>query len=279
MDEVPPRGGCIFCNAHGSGTGLAAQGLSISEQWALWMERYAKSRKASTGYLAYLQSYSNTYGTAADLAALLAALPDLPGIEGVSIGTRPDCLDDEKIATLAAFPKAERWIELGVQTSHDKTLERINRGHDAACSARAAMACAKAGLQVCAHLIFGLPGENHADMLATVNWLNTLPVHGVKIHNLFIAEGTELARMWRHNLHTPIDENAYLELVLESIAALRQDITIHRLVSDTMNEQLLAPPWAAMHFRMMQRINSVLVQRDLWQGKSLGQPMPDDFTA
>lgn len=261
--------GCIFCNAHGSGTGLAAQGLSIPEQWDFWRGRYAESRKSTGGFIAYLQSYSNTYGTAENLAATLTGLVGLPGLVGLSIGTRPDCLDAEKIRILAEFSLPEKWVELGVQSSHDATLARIRRGHDAACSAQAIRACAAAGLQVCVHLIFGLPGEGRDDMMATVDWVNSLPVAGVKLHNLFVAEGTELERMWRAGEYQPIAESDYLELVLETVARLRPDIVIHRLVADTMNERLAAPAWAAMHYRMMQRINSLLVQRDIWQGGAL----------
>ncbi len=262
-------GGCSFCNEHGAGSGLSRTGLALTEQWDLWRGRYAQSRAATAAYIAYLQSFSNTYGPAEKLAAVLESLVVLPEIVGISIGTRPDCLDEKKIALLAAVPLPERWVELGVQSAHDKTLRSINRGHSAACSERAIMDCAAAGLNVCAHLILGLPGESREQMLDSVAWLNSLPVSGVKLHNLFVCEGTPLAELWRTGGYTPLEEHEYLELVLECLAHLRPDIVIQRLVSDTSSERLAAPAWAAMHYRMLQRINSTLTRRDLWQGKAL----------
>ncbi len=262
-------GGCSFCNEHGAGSGLSRTGLALAEQWDLWRGRYGQSRAATAAYIAYLQSFSNTYGPTEKLAAVLESLVALPEIVGISIGTRPDCLDEKKIALLAAVPLPERWVELGVQSAHDETLRRVNRGHSASCSERAIVDCAAAGLNVCAHLILGLPGENREHMLASVAWLNSLPVSGIKLHNLFICEGTPLADLWRSGGYTPLEEREYLELVLECIAHLRADIVIQRLVSDTSSERLAAPAWAAMHYRMLQRINSTLTQRDLWQGKAL----------
>ena len=262
--------GCSFCNERGSGSGLARTGLDLADQWELWRGRYAENRAAAPAYIAYLQSFSNTYGPVKKLTAVLESLVALPGIAGFSIGTRPDCLDEDKIALLTAVPLPERWIELGVQSAHDETLRRVNRGHDAACSERAITACAAANLNVCAHLILGLPGENRKHMLASVAWLNSLPVSGVKLHNLFVCEQTPLAALWRSGSYTLLEEHAYLDLVLDCLTRLRPDIAIHRLVSDTSSERLVAPAWAAMHYRMLQRVNSELARRNLWQGKELG---------
>ena len=135
-DGTLSRAGCTFCNAIGSGSGLGLAGMNLPAQWEHWREHFRKSNRASL-FLAYLQSFSNTYGPASRLAAMLEIFRTLPDLAGVSVGTRPDCLDPEKMAILGAAPWKEKWLELGVQTLNDATLRRINRGHDAAASARA----------------------------------------------------------------------------------------------------------------------------------------------
>lgn len=193
-DGALSRAGCTFCNAVGSGSGLAAQGMSLADQWALWRAHFLASGKAAL-FLAYFQSFSNTYGPAARLARLLDDLEGLPDLVGLSVGTRPDCMDAEKARLLAAAPWPETWLELGVQTLNDATLRRVNRGHDAAASLKAIDLIAAAGrVQVCAHLMIGLPGETPDDVLATVERLNTTPVHGVKLHNVYVCRDTALER-------------------------------------------------------------------------------------
>lgn len=149
--------------------------MNLPAQWEHWREHFRKSNRASL-FLAYLQSFSNTYGPASRLAAMLEIFRTLPDLAGVSVGTRPDCLDPEKMAILGAAPWKEKWLELGVQTLNDATLRRINRGHDAAASAKAIELAEKTDVQVCAHLMLGLPGETPDDVHATVRRLNDLPV-------------------------------------------------------------------------------------------------------
>ena len=161
-DGTLSRAGCTFCNAIGSGSGLGLAGMNLPAQWEHWREHFRKSNRASL-FLAYLQSFSNTYGPASRLAAMLEIFRTLPDLAGVSVGTRPDCLDPEKMAILGAAPWKEKWLELGVQTLNDATLRRINRGHDAAASAKAIELAEKTDVQVCAHLMLGLPGETPDD--------------------------------------------------------------------------------------------------------------------
>ena len=243
-DGTLSRAGCTFCNAIGSGSGLGLAGMNLPAQWAYWREHFRKSNRASL-FLAYLQSFSNTYGPASRLAALLDILRGLPDLAGISVGTRPDCLDAEKLALLAAAPWREKWLELGVQTLNDATLRRINRGHDAAASERAISLAAGTDVQVCAHLMLGLPGEGRDDVLATVRRLNALPVHGVKLHNVYVCQGTALARAHRAGDYSPLSEEAYIDLAVDALLALRPDIIIHRVVADPAPGELVAPEWAA----------------------------------
>lgn len=193
--------GCTFCNAAGSGSGLGLAGMDLPAQWAYWREHFRRSNRGSL-FLAYLQSFSNTYGPAARLAALLDILEDLPDIAGVSVGTRPDCIDAEKVNILATRSWPEIWLELGVQTMNNATLTRINRGHSAAASAYAIELAAKSRIQVCAHLMLGLPGEQLSDILHTVKCLNALPIRGVKLHNTYVCCGTALEREYRAGAYT-----------------------------------------------------------------------------
>jgi len=216
--------------------------MSVADQWAYWREHFRHSTKAEL-FVAYLQSFSNTYGSPEKLAAMLDTLRPLPDLAGLSVGTRPDCIDAEKAALLADMPCRENWLELGVQTFNDATLRRINRGHDAACSVRAIETAASAGLMVCVHLMAGLPGESSDDFLDAVRRVNGLPVQGVKFHNTYVCKNTALAREFISGSFVPLSRDAYVELVVEGLCLLRPDIVVHRVVADPTEEELLAPEW------------------------------------
>lgn len=265
-DGALSTGGCAFCNAHGSGTGLAA--LSLAEQWEHWRERRLRHH-GDVALVAYLQAFSNTHGPAERLARVLDELAALPGLEGFCLGTRPDCLDPEKIALLASFPAPERWLELGLQSSHPATLARVNRGHGPEAFALAARLAAEAGLKVCAHLMAGLPGEDEGHWSATVQFVNALPVAGVKFHNLHVAQGSPLAATWRAGGYEPPSLERYAAWLAQALARLRPDIVVHRLAADPASGELLAPDWAGDKRRVRAAILQALAdsgrrQGDLW---------------
>ncbi|MGJ3521648.1 TIGR01212 family radical SAM protein [Nitratidesulfovibrio sp. D1] len=273
-DGTLSRGGCVFCNPRGSGSGLGEDGLTLEEQWTVWTGRYARTRNAGL-FIAYLQSFSNTYGPIDKLRHVLGALPALPGIVGAAVGTRPDCVDDERLDLVAALPLPEVWLELGLQSAHDATLARINRGHGAAASERAVRAAAARGLRVCAHLMAGLPGENARDFLATVDWVNWLPVHGVKFHGLYVCEHTALARQWRAGEYTPLEREEYADLMARALPRLRPEIVVQRLTGDPAGDELLAPDWAGDKRATTARIHELLAERDTWQGKDVAGETPN----
>ena len=181
--------GCIFCNDSGSGSGMGLRGLGLRAQWDAWYTKYTTT-DSDRLFMAYLQSFSNTYGPASRLAHLLEQVAALPGCRGIAVGTRPDCLDGEKQALLAGCGLDEVWLELGLQTCRDDTLRRINRGHTARQAEEAVRAALDAGLLVCGHLMAGLPGEDENDFLDGVDWAVSLGMQGLKLHNVYVPQGT-----------------------------------------------------------------------------------------
>lgn len=273
-DGTLSRGGCVFCNPRGSGSGLGEEGLTLEEQWTVWTGRYARTRNAGL-FIAYLQSFSNTYGPLDKLRRVLGVLPTLSGIVGAAVGTRPDCVDNERLDMVAALPLPEVWLELGLQSAHDATLARINRGHDAATSERAVRAAAARGLRVCAHLMAGLPGESAEDFLATVDWVNRLPVHGVKFHGVYVCKHTALARQWREGAYVPTTREEYADLMARALPRLRPEIVIQRLTGDPAGDELLAPDWAGDKRATTARIHALLAERDTWQGRDVAEHAPN----
>lgn len=262
--------GCLFCNELGSGTGQGLARIALTDQYARWRTRFQKKYKAHA-FLAYLQSFSNTYGPLSRLTRVLDALRGLPELEGICIGTRPDCLDPPKLEALAAFPGTENWLDLGLQSSNNQTLERINRGHDAQCFARTARMAAARGLKICAHVIAGLPGEDMDDFLTTIEFINQLPVRGIKMHNLYVCKGAVLAHWWQRGDYRPLAMEEYIQWAVQGLIRLRPDIVVHRINGDPQPGELLAPDWARDKSRIIQGIVRELEDRDLWQGKLSGQ--------
>ncbi len=260
--------GCTFCNILGSGSGFSLSGMSITEQWEHWRKHFYVPHRPIC-FIAYLQSFSNTYGSLDKFSSILAQIMDLEGLSGISVATRPDCLTEEKLKLIADMFCLEKWVELGVQTLRDETLMYINRRHTAKCSEDAIIQVAKSGIQVCAHVMFGLPGETPEDMLKTVDRLNALPVHGIKFHNVYVERYTVLEKEYIKGLYTPLTERMYIELIVESLYRLRPDIVIHRVVADPPSKDLVAPEWAQhksylvrtieRHYRLrLPKVNSLL---------------------
>ncbi|MBU1248768.1 MAG: TIGR01212 family radical SAM protein [Proteobacteria bacterium] len=257
--------GCDFCNATGSGSGLLGQGLSLTKQWEHWRELFVSNSKTRV-FLAYLQSFSNTHAPLSRIEAVLDELRDLPALVGLCIGTRPDCLEQEKIDCIAAFPAKEIHLELGLQSANDATLKRIHRGHDVACFADATRRAHAAGLKVVAHLIAGLPGEDADDFKRSIDLVNDLPVHGLKIHNLYVCHETALAGQWERGEYVPLELPEYVDIVIWALAHLRPDMVIHRLNGDPAPGELLAPDWAAEKQRILTTIHPLMKRLQIRQG-------------
>ena len=271
-DGTLGTGGCLYCNARGSGTGAFGRGLSITEQLRQGMARLGR-RYGAAKFIAYFQSFSNTYAEPSRLAALYEEALAFPEVVGLSLGTRPDCLSPEILDLLAGYARTRLlWLELGLQSAHDDTLRRIRQGHDVACFTRAVAAAAARGLMVVAHIILGLPGEGPEHMRATARYLAGLPLQGVKIHLLYVIRGTALEELYRQGAYEPLTAEAYLAAVADVLELLPPHLVIHRLTGDPHPEELVAPEWCRHKSRVLQGIRAELARRGSRQGRRVQPP-------
>jgi radical SAM protein (TIGR01212 family) len=261
-------GGCLYCNARGSGTGAANRGLGITGQLEEGMHRMAR-RYGANRFIAYFQSFSNTYAPVEKLRALYHEALAFPEVVGLSIGTRPDCLTPSILDLLADIARDRLlWLELGLQSAHDETLKLINRGHDVACFTRAVSDAAGRGLEVVAHVILGLPGEGPREMAATARYLGALPLQGVKIHLLYVVQGSALEDLYRSGSYRPLEEGEYVNLVADFLELLPPHLVIHRLTGDPHPEELVAPAWCREKSRVLTAIKDELARRGSRQGSA-----------
>ncbi|QJT09948.1 TIGR01212 family radical SAM protein [Oceanidesulfovibrio marinus] len=269
-DGVVSTQGCIFCNLRGSGTGSWKQGLGLERQWAMWKTRFDK-RYADASYIAYLQSFSNTYMPVPVLRERLDEICTLPGIAGLAVGTRPDCLDDERLGLVAACRERlgdEIWLDLGLQSSNDATLVRINRGHDFTAWADTCVRAHDAGIKVCVHVVAGLPGEDASDVLRTVRDACALPVAGIKFHNLLVVRGSGMVPLWRRGAYEPLAREEYVDMLCQALPLVPAEVVIHRLHADPAPGELLAPAWAGEKHAVRNAIEKALEERDVRQGSN-----------
>ncbi len=239
-DGTVGRGGCIFCGERGAGEHLCPE-LSIRAQ----VERELAKGKADA-YIAYFQNFTNTYADTETLRARYdAALID-ERIRVIAIGTRPDCIDDDICALIASYKsRLDVWVELGLQTASDTTAAIINRGYTTNVYIQAANLLKKHGIPFVTHIIVGLPGEGEAELDETIELIKAVGTWGVKIHSLYVMEGTRLADMYREKLYTPPTFDAYTSLAARALESLGDSIVVHRITGDCPPGLLVAPAWNA----------------------------------
>lgn len=265
------RGGCIYCNDRGSGTGAHQRGLSITDQLAAAKAVVARRFKARQ-FIAYFQSYSNTYAPLDRLEAMYNEALAVPDIVGLAIGTRPDCVDPAALDLLQGYARDRMvWLEYGLQSSHDATLTLIRRGHSAECFRQAVLATAGRGIRICAHIILGLPGETTAHMRATADFIAALPIDGVKLHLLYVVKGTAMEALHAGGAYHCLEQMEYVDLVCDTLERLPARMVIQRLTGDPHRDELAAPLWAMEKHRTLTLINEVLASRDTWQGRLRGE--------
>ncbi|GAB6907546.1 putative protein YtqA [Desulfosarcina cetonica] len=266
-DGTISTGGCIYCNARGSGTGAHAQGLSIRQQIERGRERIARRFKTDR-VMAYFQSFTNTYAPLDHLKALYAEALSVDGVVGLAIGTRPDCVTPEVLDLLASHARRFLiWVEYGLQSAHDHTLALINRGHDLACFERAVAATQGRNIKICAHVILGLPGETRQEMLETADIIAGMGIDGVKLHLLYVVHGTALASLYREGRYHCLEQEEYADLVCAFIERLPPSMVIQRLTGDPHPNELVAPTWSLEKRKTLEMILARFRERDTWQGK------------
>jgi len=264
------KGGCTFCGDRGAAAVGVPTELPVSEQIDK-SKRYLRIKFKAERFLAYFQAYSNTYASVDELRQLYSAALTDKDMVGIILGTRPDCLPEPVLDLLSDLHATTYlWLELGMQTMHDKTLLSINRGHTHACFVDAVRRCKDRGLRVCAHLILGLPGESRDQILASVKELNRLGVDGVKLHHLHVLKGSQMEVEYRNHRLVLMDRDEYVQLVCDALELLDPRIMIHRLMGDGRSE-LVAPDWSRRKLDVLNRIDAELLKRDSRQGSRLSE--------
>ena len=254
-------GGCTFCSEGGSGD-FAAPFMPLAEQIPLAKEKVAaKLGKGPYGYLAYFQSFTNTYGDTKRLSALYEEALSYPDILGLSIGTRPDCLEKEKLDLLSSLQeKKPLWVELGLQTIHERSAEHIHRGYSLPVFEKAYRDLKERGIPVVVHVILCLPGENKEEMLSTISYLSSLvPVlDGIKLSLLHVLKGTALSKEYEeHPFPLPTLEE-YTELIVDCLSLLPKETVVHRLTGDGPKKLLMAPLWTADKKRVLNALQKAI---------------------
>jgi hypothetical protein len=267
VDGSVAVGGCVYCDNRSFSPNRRLPRTSVREQVrrgiAQLEQRYRTDR-----FLAYFQAATNTYAPVEKLRRLYDEALDHPQVVGLAIGTRPDCVPDPVLDLIQGYAR-DRYVclELGLQSVHDRSLDWMNRGHSFDAFVDAVRRCQGRGLDLCAHVILGLPDETPVDMLATADGLAALPVDGVKIHNLHVVKDTPLERMYRVGAVRMLEVGEYVQVVCDFLERLPPTMVIHRLSGDAPPDYLVAPLWCLDKPNLLRGIHAELERRDSWQGK------------
>lgn len=259
--------GCIFCSEGGSGDFAASSSLSVADQLAYGKD-LVRPKYNGHNYIAYFQAYTNTYAPACHLRRIFTEAISDPEVRILSIATRPDCLSPEILTLLAELNAIKPvWVELGLQTIHERTANWMRRGYPLSVFEQAVHSLHAIGVQIITHVILFLPGESEADMLATIHYLNALPIDGIKLQLLHVLKHTDLADFYRQEPFYIPDMNSYFHLLGKCIASLHPDIVIHRLTGDGPKSLLIAPLWTGNKRLVLNQMQRYLKEQNLWQGK------------
>lgn len=260
-------GGCVYCDNRSFSPNRRLPRATVQDQVLRGIEILQKRYRAER-FLAYFQAATNTYAPVPKLRRLYDEALQHPHIVGLAIGTRPDCVPDEVLDMLQDYAR-ERYVclELGLQTIHDRSLDWMNRGHHYDAFLDAVRRCQNRGLDLCAHVILGLPGESVADMMATAEALAALPVNGVKIHNLHVVRDTPLEAMYRRGEVRLFERDEYVQVVCDFLERLPAAMVIQRLSGDAPPDYLVAPEWCLDKPALLRAIRHELDRRDSWQGR------------
>lgn len=264
-DGTISTGGCIFCDDGGSFSQAHSNLLSIEEQVNIGAKTLHDRFKAEK-FMSYFQAYTNTYKPVNKLERIYKSALNHPDVVGLSIGTRPDCVEDDKLNLISEIAQDYyTWVEYGLQSIHNKTLKKINRGHDFDCFLKAYERTKEKGINVCTHVIFGL-WETRDEILETAQKLAELKVDGVKIHMLCALKDTKLAKLYENKEIDFMSEEEYVNLVCDFLEILPQTTTIHRLAGNGLKKNLIAPRWLGAKLDCLNKIDRELLKRNSYQG-------------
>ena len=261
-------GGCTYCNNAGHTPRGFLPGMSVREQLEQGAEAVRRRHRAEK-FIAYFQSYTNTYGAVGKLEKLYREALDFPGVVGLAIATRPDCVPDEVLDLIADLARhTYLWLELGLESMYDKTLQWVNRGHGLREFLDAVERSKARGLRLCVHLILGFPTETRDEILKTPALLNHLGIDGVKLHNLHVIKHTVLEQLYLSGAFELLSRAAYVSLAVDFLERLAPEIVVHRLTGETYRDLTVAPAWSIDKMGALNAIQEELERRDAWQGKA-----------
>lgn len=266
-DGTVAVGGCIYCNNASHTPQNYQPRTTVTAQLERGAAAIAKRHRADK-FIAYFQSYTNTYDAPQRLEKLYREALNYPGVVGLAIATRPDCLPDETLDLIGALAEETYlWLELGLESMHERTLAWVNRGHGLGEYIDAVERAKARRLRICTHLILGFPGESRSEMLATADLFNRLGINGVKLHNLHVIKGTGLEKLYRAGAVPLFSRDEYVSLVVDFLERLDPSIVIHRLSGETYRAITVAPEWSIDKIGVHNAIAKLLESRDTWQGR------------
>lgn len=259
--------GCIFCSAGGSGDFAADSSLSITEQIDRQISILSAKRPIHK-YIAYFQAFTNTYAPVKYLEKIFTEALSHPDIAALSIGTRPDCLGKDVVTLLSRLNRQKPvWVELGLQTIHEKTAAYIRRGYPLSCFEDAVRRLRSEDIEVIVHTILGLPGESTQDILNTMEYLNHQDIQGIKLQLLHVLRGTDLASDYEKGLFCTYERDEYISLVISCLEHLRPDMVIHRITGDGPKDLLIAPLWASRKREVLNLLHHQMKENHNYQGR------------
>lgn len=263
-DGTISKGGCIFCDEVGSFSRCIDNILPVKEQIQQGINKLSKQFKAQA-FMAYFQSFTNTYAPVDILKKTYDEAFSDDKVVSISIGTRPDCVDSEKLDLISSYPNP--WIEYGLQSANDETLKMVNRGHNFDCFKNAVIETKKRGIKVCAHIILGFPNENTKIMMETAKKLADLNIDGIKIHMLTILKDSPLAKIYDEKPFYLMTMEEYTEIIVKILEILPPKCTIQRIAGTGYSETTITPKWVNRRFEILNMIDKKLMQLNTYQGK------------
>ena len=272
-DGTKGTGGCIFCSSTGSGDFAGNIQDSLEIQFSN-VSLFLQNKWPNCKYIAYFQANTNTYGPLKKIKACIEPFINKKNVVAISIATRPDCLETDVLNYLAEVNnRCDLWVELGLQTIHDQTGELINRGHNYQDFLDGLNKLRKLKINVCVHIINGLPGETYEMMLETAKAVGQLDIQALKIHMLYVIEKTKLHQLYLQQPFKILSRDEYIDLVVKQLSYIPENIVIERLTGDGNISDLVAPLWSIRKVTILNDIDKLMVAKDYYQGCKIKKPI------